>query len=126
MLEQGYEALSRGDVDGWLKTVHVDVELHELAEMPDTAVYRGREELRKWALAALELVEQWQWVPEEVRFEGDDSAFVRVAFTARGRGSGAPMTQVVFHVIKFRDDQVMTIRGFLDQAQALEAVGLRE
>ncbi len=119
LIREGYEALSRQDIAAWLQGVDPDVELHELAEIPDTAVYRGREGLRQWAEAALELVEDWRWEPEEFIQNSGGIVVVRVRFTARGRGSGAPVDQVIFHVLDVRDGKVAVIRGFLDQEDAV-------
>jgi ketosteroid isomerase-like protein len=125
-IRSGYEALSRGDIDAWLRGVHVDATLHELADIPDSRVYRGHDEIRQWAQAAMHVVEEWQWTPEELLHEGDDWAVVRTRFSARGAGSGAPVEQVIFHVLEFRDGRMIRIRGSLDRNKALEAVGLSE
>jgi ketosteroid isomerase-like protein len=126
LIRPAYEALSRGDIDAWLETVHADAELHELADVPDSRVYRGHDEIRQWAQAAMQLFPEWQWTPEKLLYEGDDGIVVRTRLSARGSGSGVPVELVVFHVLDFRDSQVIRIRGWLDRAQALEAVGLSE
>jgi ketosteroid isomerase-like protein len=123
-LAPGYQALSRGDLDTWLAGLHEDAELHELAEMPDTAVYRGHAEIRDWAESGMGLVTDWEWVPEDVLHATDELVVVGVRFRGRGHGSGAPLDQRVFHVIEFRDGKAARIRGYLSQDQALAAAGL--
>jgi ketosteroid isomerase-like protein len=125
-VQRGYEAINRGDLDAWLDTVHPDAELHELAEMPDTAVYRGHEGLRAWAEGVMQLVEEWEWTPEEFVYEGESAVVVRTRLRAQGLGSGVPVDQHVFHVYEFRDLEVIRLRGFLNRTEALEAVGVRE
>lgn len=44
----------------------------------------------------------------------------------RGKGSGAPADAPLGMVFDFRGGAISRIRGFLDHAEALEAVGLRE
>ena len=125
-IRRGYEALSRLDLDAWLGDVCVDAELHEIAEMPDTAVYRGHDELRRWVESRTEAIESWQWTPEEFIHEAGDTVLIRVRLNARGRGSGLPIEGVVFHVIEMKDAKLARVRGFLNREKALEAVGLSE
>ncbi|HYH62323.1 MAG TPA: nuclear transport factor 2 family protein [Solirubrobacterales bacterium] len=124
-LRDGYAALSRADIDAWLQGVHADAELHELSEVPDAAIYRGPDGFRAWAEAALELVEEWEWEPEEFVVDHGDVAVVRVNLRIRGRG-GVPVEQTVFHVFRLRDAMLVEIRAYLDQRQALKAAGLSE
>lgn len=118
-----YQALSRGDLDTWLAGLHEDAELHELAEMPDTAVYRGHADIRRWAEENMSLLPDWEWVPEEVLHATTEVVVVGVRLRGRGLGSGAPVDQRVFHVIEFRDGKTTRIRGFLNGDQALVAAG---
>jgi ketosteroid isomerase-like protein len=122
-LARGYEALSRHDYDGFLEGLHEDAELHELAEMPDTAVYRGHDEIRSWAEEGASLVADWAWIPEEVLHIADGVTVIRVRFSGRGAESGAPLEQALFHVIDFRDVKATRIRGYLSADQALAAAG---
>lgn len=120
-LRNGYAALSRGDLDVWLKGFAEDAELHELAEAPDTQVYRGRDEIRTWATRNQELVEDWDWVPEEFIALDNGRVLVRVRFRARGRGSGILVEQAVFHLVDFDGEAVAAVRGFIDEATARRA-----
>jgi ketosteroid isomerase-like protein len=118
----GYPALSRGDLDEWLEQFTEDAELHEVHEIPDSRVYRGRTELRAWAESALTLVSEWNWEPQEVILNRDERVLVvRVRFTAQGGESGVPIGQTVFHVLELRDGMIAVVRGFLDERAALEA-----
>jgi ketosteroid isomerase-like protein len=126
MVRAGYEALSRGDLDAWLAGADEDIELHELAEVPDTAVYRGHAELRRWAASAMDLVGDWQWTVQDVIYEADDRLLLLSRLDAHGASSGAPIHQEVFHLIDFSGGKVIRLRGFLDRTRALEAAGLSE
>ena len=126
LVRRNYEAFSRGDFDAWLESVREDAELHEVSEIPDTAVYRGHKGLRRWAETLMQLVSEWQWTPEEFVYQGDDAVLVRARMTARSAGGGVPFEQVIFHLIEFQEDKIVCLRGFLDREVALEAAGLRE
>jgi ketosteroid isomerase-like protein len=116
-----YEALSDGDIDGFLASISPDAELHEIREMPDARVYHGREEIREWAEATFALVEDWEWKAEEIVRETDRVYLIRVRLTLHGRGSGIPITQVLHHVLEFSEGKAAVIRGFLGEQEALEA-----
>jgi ketosteroid isomerase-like protein len=123
LLVEGYAALARSDIDAWLAGFQPDAELHELAEAPDTAVYRDHAEMRQWAATAMELVTEWGWTPEEIIPGPGGSQLVRLRFRAVGRGSSVPIEQEVWHVFTFRDDKVASVRGFLNEDTAREASG---
>jgi ketosteroid isomerase-like protein len=123
-LALGYAALSRGDLDAFLAGLHEDAELHELAEMPDSAVYRGHDEIRRWAETGMAHLSDWEWVPEEILHNGDGVLVVRVRFAAHGAESGAPLGQALFHVIESRDGKATRIRGYRGEGEALAAAGL--
>ena len=119
-LREGYAALTRFDFDDWLDRFEADAELHELAETPDTAVYRGHDEIRKWANASKELVTEWSWTPEEIESTPSGALVVRVRFKAVGRGSEIPIEQDVWHVARFKGDRLAVIKGFLTEDAARE------
>jgi ketosteroid isomerase-like protein len=121
-----YEFVSRGDIEAWLQDLTEDVELRELREIPDSAVYRGHDGVRTWAAGVQELVESWRWAPEEILHESDDVLVVRVRIDLVGRGSQVPIAQVVFHVLRFRDGKAWAIEGFLSEHAALKAAGARQ
>jgi ketosteroid isomerase-like protein len=119
MVRRGYESLTREDLDAWLEDCSPDIELHELAEIPDSAVYRGHDEVRRWAGSVRELVVSWDWAVEEILLERDDRVVVQARVSGEGR-SGVPLDMVVFHVFDVSGGQVVRIRGFLDRDRALE------
>jgi hypothetical protein len=51
---------------------------------------------------------------------------VAVRAQARGRRSAVPMDVRMFHAFEMRDGKVQRMWGYLDEADAVEAVGLRE
>jgi len=125
IIVNAYEALSRGDLDAWLDGTTADVELHEVAEVPDARVYKGRHQAREWAEEMLRLVDEWRWAPDEILLEEGDTVVVRASITGRSR-AGVPIDLTVFHVIRTEGDKVASFRGFFDRAAAVEAVGPSE
>ena len=125
-IRERYDALNRGDYEAWIDLYDEDVEFHDLAETPDTAVFRGHAGVRAW-LAKLQ--EAWR---EGFRFEprsvtkGDGVILVETRAKGIGVGSGVPIEMTFYAVMRYRDQKIVWSQGFIDRADALEAAGLRE
>jgi ketosteroid isomerase-like protein len=120
-----YRAATERDVDAWLAHLTEDVEIHELASMPDTEVYRGHEGARRWLAGVLELVDEWEWLPDEVIHEEPGRLIMRTRFVARSRG-GVPVDQIVFQVFDIEDGKLARARGYTEAEEALAAAGVAE
>ena len=125
VIVNAYEALSRRDLDAWLDCTTADVELHEVAEVPDARVYRGHRQVREWAEGMLQLVDEWRWAPDEVLLDEGDTVVLRASIVGLST-AGVPIDLTVFHVIRTEGDKVASFRGFFDRATALDAAGLTE
>ena len=121
----GYEALNGQDLQSWLMTLDENVELHELAGVPDADIYRGHDAVRGWFEAGREVVDDFGFEIEETRDLGE-TILTRVRAHGTGRGGGVPFEQRVYHVLNFRNGVVWRLRGFVDEAEAFKAAGLRE
>ena len=126
VIRERYDALNRGDYEAWIDLYDENVEFHDLAETPDTAVFRGHAGVRAW-LAKLQ--EAWR---EGFRFEprsvtkGDGVIIVETRAKGIGVGSGVPIEMTFYAVMRYRDQKIVWSQGFIDRADALEAAGLRE
>jgi ketosteroid isomerase-like protein len=126
VIQEAYEALSRGDLEAWLPTTTPNVELHEVAEVPDSRAYRGHQEVTEWAEAMLQLVSEWRWTPEELLASDGDTLVVRASVTGQSR-AGLPIDLSVFHVFRLNaGNKVSSMRGFFDRSSALKAAGLSD
>ena len=125
LARRGYEAFARRDLDAVFELFHPDIEAHDPPEMPDAAVHRGHEAVRRDWEQTYELFEHFSVIVEELLDYGDDVvAYLR--YQGRGSESGADVDARMAHVWTVRDGKAITLRQFLDRAQALEAVGARE
>ena len=127
---QGYQAVNRGDLDVLLAVYHDDAVICFDASSgfvpPDLAgEHRGHEGFRRlweaWRSAWREL----ELRPEEVVDLGD-RFLVQVRMTGRGRHSGLDTDMRYFEVYTLRNGKISRHENFVDRAEALEAVGLRE
>jgi ketosteroid isomerase-like protein len=135
MSEENVEIIRRGmDVinEGRLQAVFEfidefvdpDMELRTAGHLPDVGRGRGRQAPKAmWA----ELMETFEW-----RFEADelidagDAVIVVARQIARGRGSGAEVSNRVVMVFGFREGRVTSTDAYRTRKEALEAAGLRE
>lgn len=125
IIRRGYAALNRGDVEAWLDAFHVDAKMYDLAGGPEAPARQGHNALREWARTMDEIWEEGRHEPQGFIDAGD---FVVVAVRARGRRRGidVPVDIPLFHVFEMRDGKIHCGRAYLDQTEALEAVGLSE
>jgi ketosteroid isomerase-like protein len=124
---EAYDAFNRGDYESWIALLDEDVELHDLAETPDTGVFRGHAGAREW-LAKLEEA----WGAGGMRLEPtgftEGAAVVvgHVHASATGVAGGVPIEMDLHIVVRLRDQKVIWMKAFLDRAEALEAAGLQQ
>jgi uncharacterized protein len=125
-IRAGFDAFNRGDYETWIARYAEDTEFLDLAETPDTGVFRGHAGIRAW-LAKLQ--EAWG---EGFRFEpvsftqGDRVVVVDTRAKGIGEGSGVPIEMDVRIVLRFQDQKIVWSQGFIDREEALDAAGLSE
>ena len=125
LMRRGYELFNRRDIDAWLAFFHPDVEMHDLAGVPDAPVRRGHDALREWVAMMDDIWVDARYEPEEF-IEAGRFVVVAVRAQARGRGSDMPMDVPMFHVFEMQAGKARRLRAYLDRTEALEAAGLRE
>jgi ketosteroid isomerase-like protein len=116
---------ARVEASALAEFVAPDVEF-DLSELyPEAPVFRGLE-------GAAGLADFLPWgrslklEPERFFDVDDERVLVLVHATAHGEGSGVPVELRDAHLLTIRDGLCVRIKVYLDRAEALEAVGLRE
>lgn len=98
--------------------------MEDFPELPDHAVYLGRDGVRE---IDRHFREMWgELVQESVEFidAGDDVVVGVIAMRGRGKGSGAPLDAQAVWVHELRAEQLARMRAFTTKAQAFRAAGL--
>ena len=126
LTRRGYEAFARRDLDAVFEEfMHPEIEAHDPPEIPDAAIHRGREAVRRDWEEIYELFEDFS-IDVEKSFDRGDEVLVLLRYRGRGSESGVEVEAPMAHVWTIRDGKAVRLRQFLDRAEALEAVGLGE
>src|SRR4051812_18631956 len=115
-----YEAYNRGDGDAAFALIDTDVEW-DSRHHPDGRVYHGHDGVR-------EFVENWRGLwesthsePERFLDAGDRVVVLTLEMT---KAAGLEITEHHAEIYTLRAGKVVHWRAFVDQAEALAAVGL--
>jgi ketosteroid isomerase-like protein len=125
---RGLEAGNRGDVETLLEVLDPEVAWHSALHAllgGEATVYRGHDGVREMLRDLYEAFDEIHIEISEIRDLGD--RLVAIGRTrARGKASGADVASPIGFVTEFKNGKAISIRGYLDPKDALEAAGLRE
>jgi ketosteroid isomerase-like protein len=126
-MRRSLEAFDRRDRNAWLALRHPDVEVVPARVWPEADVIRGPEAGWDFYVAALDAFEAIDFGDAvELVDAGADEVLIHYGQAVRGKTSGAEVQFVFWVVVTFRDGKTVRDHWFVDQAEALKAVGLRE
>ena len=105
-----------------------DFEIHQAAHsIIDTdGVFRGRDAIRDSLRELEESFEDFRMDTEKFIESPDGDVVVFVRARGRGRGSRIEVDNRIAHVWSYRGNTIVRMVVYEEQAEALEAVGLRE
>jgi ketosteroid isomerase-like protein len=121
-----YEGRERGDMDA-SEFVHPEIEFARIGkDLPgDEGEWRGLDGMKA---ASIEYLNVW----DDYRFEVErmidlgDRVLVLERQTARGKRSGALISQDVGTLLTLRDAKIVRWEYYWERAEALEAAGIKE
>jgi ketosteroid isomerase-like protein len=118
------DAWDSGDLSEWANGLHEEIKWVPLAENPQTEPIHGAE-------ATLAFVADWiePWEEYTVELLGIIDAGEWVVISTRQFGklpTGAEISIEMHAAAEFRDDQVVEMRWFMNEADAREVAGLSE
>jgi ketosteroid isomerase-like protein len=126
--KRGLEAGNRGDVETLLEVLDPAVTwrsaLHALLG-GEATVYRGHDGVREMLRDLNEAFDEIQIEISEIRDLGDRLVAIG-RNRARGAASGADVGSPFAFVAEFKNGKAISIRGYLDPTEAIEAAGLSE
>ena len=121
-IRNGYELWNAGDLSAVSRMWSDDFEFHTAPEWPGQRVYYGRDAAVRFLTEEVAaVIELGEIEVERIEVIGDEVVICMVART-RGHESNLDIGKVpVFHVARVRDGQVVRVRAYLDEPQAMAA-----
>jgi ketosteroid isomerase-like protein len=120
-----YALWAARDLDGILALMDPDVEIRSLLTEAERTSYRGHRGVAEWYGALLGVFPNWDPQIERMQSVGE-AVVIKVRVKASAAGSGAPVDESTWQVVRFRDGKVVFVGWFRTEVEALEAAGLRE
>jgi SnoaL-like protein len=120
------DALNQRDLDSFLAICDPAIEFtSHLVKLDGGGDYSGHDGVRAWWLRVLAFSPEFRMEVEEVRDPGDITV-ARIRAHCHDWQSDGPAEQIEWNVIKWRETKAIWWFVVLDEAEALEAAGLRE
>jgi ketosteroid isomerase-like protein len=116
-------AFLNGDYERSLLAFDPEVE-GDFTHMPEGRMTRGQEELRREVARWQRTWEQFETEIEDI-LDAGEKVVLLVRQTGTGKTSGVPAEIRYGQVFVVRNRLIVSIKTFLDRADALEAAGLR-
>jgi ketosteroid isomerase-like protein len=116
------EALMRGDYEGAATELGPDFEIDD-TDIPEST---AADSFHTWMARWDESWENWRIEDLAIQPVGEDRTISLFKMIVRGKGSGIELARDDAVLAEFRDGKIVRIGYYNDQAQALQAVGLRE
>ena len=129
VLRSGIDALNRRDVDALAQLTHDQAEWRPALTAGGSlegAVYRGQEGMLRYLSDLDAEFADTRMAVESLEAVGANQVFFRGRVTARGRASGINLDVPIWAVWELHEGKVLRGTAFLNEAEALEAVGLRD
>ena len=118
-----YEAFGRRDWDAMFRDAHPDVELK--LKRFDPGTHQGRERISKVIEDFAGAFDSMIWEPEEF-FERGDLVVALITARARLKASSDELVTHNGHLWTMHNGVIVSMEGFPDPAEALEAAGLSD
>ena len=125
IVRKAAEGYNRAGVEALHDFLDPDVEFTEDPRFPEAGVYRGRDAVEAYFREFREQMAGHALEVEEIVDAGDDVVAV-VRERARGASSDAEVEWRAAFVWTMRGGRAVRGRAYLDPAEALQAVGVRE
>jgi ketosteroid isomerase-like protein len=117
------DAITAGDVEAALAVCHPEIEFLSVLAV-DGLAYVGHGGIRQYFSDIVSAWEEWRVEIHWVAPAPDGRVVIEMTMHARGRGSGAPLTEFAAHIWTLEDGRLLRNEPFRDPEQALRAAGL--
>lgn len=118
VIRQAVERLNEGDIDGWVELCSPRIRFQDVPEIPDSRLYVGRDDVRKWAEGVREIGPDLQFVLWEVE-ESGNAVLAETSAEMTGGRSGAAVGWRFWTVWRVREGMIAYHHGYSDREDAL-------
>jgi ketosteroid isomerase-like protein len=125
VVRRAFDALARGDQQALLDELDPNVELHPFVSVWQ-GTYLGHDGIEQWWRDVAALWEEFRVDPVDFRDLDAQTLLVLAQWRGRGKGSATAIDGPAALVIGFRGGKAASVDVYLDEAQALKSVELRE
>lgn len=125
LARRAYDAFGRADFEAFAALLHPEVEFESLILEMEAGSYRGLEGAREYFHSVRDVFPDWSVEITQVRDFGD-KLVIESRSTGTGRGSGVRAEQRFWQASAVRDGRIIWWKFVRSEAEALEAMGLRE
>ena len=127
LVRRAYDASLRSDWDSLSELMDPDFEFRgTVGGLEEGRIARGAQQFMEvFEKEDLDAWEERRFEPEDFIDAGDCVVVLQREYR-RGRGSGVELEAETAVVFEVRGGRVVLIQGYMDRAEALEAVGLSE
>jgi uncharacterized protein len=122
LVRRGYELWNAGDLESVSRMWSDDFEWHNDPAWPGQQVYYGRDTVVRFLMEeVVNVIDLGEIEVDRIEVVGDELVICMIART-RGQESELDIGKVpIFHVAKVRGREIVRVRAFLDESQAMAA-----
>ena len=121
-MEAAYAAITRRDLDGFLALAHPEIEFRSLIAEAEGGIFQGHDGVREWWRSVIESLGIRPGAETIESFR--DRGITRMGLA--GTIEGVEVPQKMWMAWRVRDGLLIWWETFRTEAEAREAVGLRE
>ena len=122
VMEAGYAAITRGDLDAFLALAHPEIEFRSLIAEAEGRTYQGHDGVREWWDSVIRSLGIRPGAEKIEAFRDRGITRLRLA----GSITGVEVPQTMWMAWRVRDGLLVWWATFRTETEALEAVGLPE
>jgi ketosteroid isomerase-like protein len=122
LVRVAFERANANDPDGLAAICDESVEFHDVAEIPGSATYRGRDGIREWLRSVHEVSDELQLQIGEIK-ERSDTVLVETSAEMQGRASGAEVAWRFWTVWRVKNGLITYHHGYSERDDALADLG---
>jgi ketosteroid isomerase-like protein len=120
-IRRAFDAYAQNGAEAIAEFWDPEIEVKIPTDLAQTGTYRGRDAVLGWMSDWDEAWEEIDYTASELRDAGD-AVLATVAYDGRGQGSGMRIQGTFWYLMELRDGNVLKLRLYGDEAEALEAL----